>query len=42
MPLELNISQYFQRLMMIDATLGGLDHYFGAFGEQADWPLMNC
>jgi hypothetical protein len=29
-------------LMMIDATFGDLDHYFGAFGERADWPIENC
>jgi alkylation response protein AidB-like acyl-CoA dehydrogenase len=41
-PLELTVNHYFQRLMMIDATCGDLDHYFGAFGERADWPIKNC
>jgi alkylation response protein AidB-like acyl-CoA dehydrogenase len=41
-PVELTVNHYFQRLMMIDATFGDLDHYFGAFGEQADWPIKNC
>jgi alkylation response protein AidB-like acyl-CoA dehydrogenase len=41
-PVELTVNHYFQRLMMIDATFGDLDHYFGAFGERADWPIKNC
>jgi alkylation response protein AidB-like acyl-CoA dehydrogenase len=41
-PVELTVNHYFQRLMMIDATFGDLDHYFGALGERADWPIENC